>query len=473
MSLRNVVLALVVASLAACQSMSSPPPTAPTASSATEHAARVAHMQLPNGLRVFVMEDHRAPVVVSQVWYKVGSADEPKGLGGISHVVEHMMFDGTQRIGPGQFSKIIAENGGRENAFTAQDYTVYFQELAASRLPIALDLEADRMQNLNITDQQFNKEIKVVMEERRMRTDDNPDALTDEKFNYEAYGNYPYGHPVIGWMRDLRKFNAGDVRAWYKRWYAPNNAILVVVGDVKPDAVFALAKKYFGPIPARPIDRPPPPPAPDQAEPRMAFVRAPAELPYIVFGFHTPRLRSPDFTDAYALDVASGVLDGGQSSRFARDLIRGRQIAVSADADYSGIGRFAPMFTLDAVPAAGYNVMQVQQAMIRELERLKREPVGAAELERVKAQVAASQVYQRDSVFGQAMMIGMLETVGLPWQLMDDYAEHIKAVTPAQVQAVARKYFRTAAMTTVELRPLPIKGPRPPITPNSEQRHVR
>ena len=202
--------------------------------------------QLANGLKILVKEDHRAPVVVSQIWYKVGSSYEHSGSTGVAHVLEHMMFKGTKKHGPNEFSKIISANGGRENAFTGQDYTAYFQQLEKSRLPISFELEADRMANLNLRAEDFEKEVKVVMEERRMRTEDNPQALTYEQFAATAFVSSPYHHPIIGWMDDLEHMDVNDMRSWYKHWYAPNNATLVVAGDVDPDAVFELAKKYFG-----------------------------------------------------------------------------------------------------------------------------------------------------------------------------------------------------------------------------------
>ncbi|KPL27373.1 MAG: peptidase M16, partial [Acidithiobacillales bacterium SM1_46] len=213
-------------------------------------SGKVSERTLANGLRVIVKEDHRSPVVVSELWYKVGSMDEPEGLTGMSHVLEHMMFKGTARLKPNEFSRIIAENGGRENAFTHYDYTGYYQMLEKSRLAVSFENEADRMRNLVLDPEEFGREIKVVMEERRLRTEDQPDSLLYEKFMNTAYRVHPYRNPIIGWMRDLEIMKASDLRAWYDRWYTPNNAILVVVGDVQPREVFTLAEKYYGPIKA-------------------------------------------------------------------------------------------------------------------------------------------------------------------------------------------------------------------------------
>lgn len=420
---------------------------------------------LSNGLKVIVKEDHRSPVVVSQVWYKVGSSYEPEGLTGISHVLEHMMFKGTTEHKAGEFSRIIAANGGRENAFTGDDYTAYFQQLEKSRLPISFELEADRMRNLLLQEDQFKRELQVVMEERRMRTDDQPQALTYERFMATAYTKSPYHHPVIGWMRDLEHLTVRDVRDWYHRWYVPNNATIVVVGDVKPDEVFALAKKYFGAIPARPVPLADASIEPAQQTPRRTTVSAPAEVPYLLLGYHAPVLTGGRDREQYALDVISGILAGGQSARFARELIRGQRVAASVDASYDAATKYPPMFLVSGVPAAGHDVADVQRAVLAQVERLQTQRVSDAELERVKAQVIAQDIYGQDSVFGQAMLIGMFDTVGLDWRLRDRYVDNIRRVTADDVQAAARKYLNEHNMTVAILNPLPIDRsvPRPAV----------
>jgi zinc protease len=415
---------------------------------------------LANGMRVIVKEDHRSPVVVSMVWYKVGSIDEPKGLTGISHALEHMMFKGTKNHGPNEMSRIIAENGGRENAFTSSDYTAYFQQLEKSRLPIALELEADRMQNLTLDAEEFKKEIQVVMEERRLRTDDKPESLTYEKMLSVAYEKHPYHHPVIGWMDDLRKLKVKDVRDWYQRYYRPNNATLVVVGDVKPADVVELAKKYFGPIPPRDSKRPAIPSEPSQSATRSTEVRAPAQVPYLLMGYHVPVFSSVETKTAdwepYALTVLSGVLDGGRSARFERDLVREKKVAVRVGAGYDAIGRGATLFLFDGTPAADRSTKDLEETIRSEIERIKKEPISAEELARVKAQVVASDVFRRDSVFYQAMQLGQLAVCGLDLDLLDERVRRISAVTPEQVSAVARKYFVDSNLTVAVLDPLPI-----------------
>ena len=424
--------------------------------------AKVHTFRLDNGLKVIVKQDHRAPVVVSQIWYKVGASYENDGHTGISHVLEHMMFKGTKRHPAGEFSRIIARNGGRENAFTGRDYTAYFQQLAKDRLPIALKLEADRMRHLTLPPKAFKKELQVVLEERRMRTDDQPRALTYEQFYATAFMANPYHHPIIGWKNDIEHLTDADVRRWYHDWYAPNNATLVVVGDVDPKWVYGLAKRYFGPLEPSKLTAPKPRSEPAQNGPRKITVSLPAELPYLLIGYKVPVLKSAEHDwEPYALEVLSGILDGGDSARFARDLVRGRQVAASAGTDYDLYALHNDLFVIDATPAQGHTLAQVRTAVDREIERLKSRPVSQKELDRIKAQVVASQVYQRDSMFYQAMQIGILETVGLGWQRLDEYVQRIRAITPAQVQAVARKYLVDKGMTVAELKPLPLQGKRP------------
>ena len=413
--------------------------------------------RLDNGLKLIVQVDRRAPVVVSQVWYKVGAGYEHSGITGVSHVLEHMMFKGTKRHAAGEFSRIISENGGRENAFTSRDYTAYFQRLEKSRLPISFELEADRMRGLLLPEDEFRKEVRVVMEERRLRTEDKPAALTHEQLYAAAFTASPYGHPVIGWMNDLESLTVADLRAWYRRWYAPNNATVVVVGDVEPEAVLALAKRYFGPLAASEVLPPKPRLEPAQKGERRVTVRAPAELPYLMLGYKTPVLKTaePEW-EAYALEVLAGVLDGGESARLARRLVRGRQLAASASAGYSLYGQRNGLFLLSGVPARGQTAARLEKALRKEVDRFRNERVSDGELARVKAQVVASAVYERDSQFYQAMQIGTLETVGLGWPVLEEYVDKIRAVTAEQVQAVARKYFNDAGLTVAILDPLPL-----------------
>jgi zinc protease len=426
-------------------------------------AGAVHEYQLDNGLKVIIREDHRAPIVVSQVWYKVGASYEHDGITGVSHVLEHMMFKGTDDHPAGEFSRIISENGGRENAFTSADYTAYFQRLEKSRLPISFELESDRMRKLNLQEEDFIKEINVVMEERRLRTDDKPTALTYEQFAATAFIISSVRIPTIGWMNDLENMQLDDLQHWYERWYAPNNAILVVVGDVEAEAVLKLAKKYFGPLKPEVIVPPKPRVEPVQKGKRNITVKAPAEVPYTIMGYKAPVLATAEESwEPYALEVLANVLDGGGSSRLTRDLVRGSQIATSAGAGYDLYDRQAGLFLLDGTPAGSSTIADVQAALLEQIQQLKDEQVTDKELTRIKSGVVASAVYELDSMFYQAMKIGQLEAVGLDWRLAVEYVDRINAVTAEQVQAVAKKYLVEEALTVAVLDPLPMETGRKP-----------
>ena len=421
--------------------------------------AAVHEYQLENGLKLIVKEDHRAPVVVSQVWYRVGASYEYDGITGVSHVLEHMMFKGTDAHPPGEFSRIISANGGSENAFTSSDYTAYFQRLEKSRLAVSFELEADRMRNLHLQDEEFLKEIKVVMEERRLRTEDKPTALTYEQFNATAFTSSSARIPTIGWMNDLENMELDDLQVWYERWYAPNNAIVVVAGDVEPDAVFKLAKQYFGPLKPEQVVPPKPRIEPPQQGKRSITVRAPAEVPYTIMGYKVPVLKTAQENwEPYALAVLAGILDGGDSARLTSELVRVSQIATDAGAGYDLYDRQDSLFLLDGTPAGTHTIDEVQQALMQQLQRLKDKPVDADELARVKSRVVADAVYEQDSVFYQAMKIGKLEAIGLDWRLADEYVERINAVTAEQLQAVASKYLVDKYLTVAQLDPLPMES---------------
>ena len=420
--------------------------------------AEIQEFKLDNGLKIVVQEDHRAPVVVSQVWYRAGALDEVNGKTGVAHVLEHMMFKGTKEVPAGQFSRLVAAAGGKENAFTAQDQTTYYQQLEKSQLPLSLRLEADRMANLNFSNEEFAKEIKVVMEERRWRTEDKPQSKVSEQFNSTIYHVHPYGRPVVGWMNDLENMTADDAREWYKNWYAPNNATLVVVGDVNAADVLKLAKQYFGKLKPHALPARKPQIEPEQKGERRVVVKAPAKLPYVLMGFHVPALQDADKdVDPYALEILAAVLNGNASARLNQNLVRESQIAVDVDAGYDMIqrGRHS-IFVLDATPSEGKTVADLEAAILQEIEKIKTTGVTEEELLRVKAQVIAADVYQRDSMFYQAMQIGQLETAGFSWRLLQDYPAKLQAVTAEQVQAVAQKYFNQDNMTVATLDPQPI-----------------
>jgi zinc protease len=415
---------------------------------------KVFEQTLANGLKILVKEDHRSPVAVSQVWYKVGSSYEPGGITGISHMLEHMMFKGTDKHAQGEFSRIISENGGDENAFTGQDYTAYFQTMEASRLAVSFELEADRMRNLHLLPEELKKELQVVTEERRMRTDDNPQAKMQEQFMSVAYSNSAYKHPIIGWPADIANYTVEDIQAWYQRWYAPNNATLVVVGDVQPTAVFELAEKYFGALKPSDIKALKPQTEIEQLGVRKMTVKVPAKLPSILMGYKVPVLKTAaNEWEIYALEVLAGVLDGGNSARLSTNLVRGKQIAVAANAGYEMTSRLSDLFELEATPAAGKTVLELETALKSEVKKLQETLITNDELQRIKAQVLASDIYQKDSNFYQAMQIGTLETVGLGWQKADEYVAKINQVTAEQVREVAQKYLVDDHLSIAYLEP--------------------
>jgi zinc protease len=425
-------------------------------------ATQVVQHELPNGLRVLVKPDHRAPVVVFMVWYQVGSMDELAGKTGVAHVLEHMLFKGTKEVPAGEFSRIIAEAGGRDNAFTSRDYTGYFQMLHKSQLPLAMKLEADRMVNATLSADEFAKEIRVVMEERRWRTDDRPRSLVYEQLAAAAFRAHPYRTPVIGWMNDLVNMTVADAREFYQRWYAPNNAMLVVVGDVQPEEVQKLAAEHFGKharqtLPVRKNHVEPP-----QLGPIQLTVRAPAELPYVLMAYRAPALREPEKEwEPYALEMLANVLNGNEAARLNRSLVRTERVASSASATYDGVGRGPGMFYLSVTPSQGRTVQEAEQALRREIAKLIEEGVTEDELKRVRSQAVASHVFQRDSMYFQAQQIGAIEMAGLTHRVADIFVEKLKAVTADQVREVAKKYLIDDALTVAYLDPQPMSGKRP------------
>lgn len=419
-------------------------------------AMNTEEFKLENGLKVVVREDHRAPIVVAQIWYKVGSAQEHRGVTGIAHALEHMMFQGTQKW-PGEgISELISENGGRDNAFTSYDFTAYYAELEASKLPLFFEIEADRMVNLELSQEAFTNEIQVVMEERRLRTDDRPRALTYERFMATAHPAGPYHHPVVGWMDDLEHMRIEDLRAWYQQWYRPENAVIVVVGDVVPKDVYALAQAHFSGITSKPL---PAVKEKRELEPlgqKYLEVHQPAQLPYLMMGFLTPSLGEYDQDwEPYALMVAATALDSGLSSRFNEDLVRHRKIAAYAGADYDAFRSSATQFLLSGIPSQDHNVADLQRAFDHHIQKLQQEEIAPQEWERLQAQLMASEIFDKDSMSAQATMLGVWESIGLTWQDADRYIEKLQHVTPLQVKQVANKYFTLERKTVAHLIPTP------------------
>jgi zinc protease len=412
---------------------------------------------LANGLRVIVKEDRRAPTVVHMVWYRAGAMDEKDGTSGVAHVLEHMMFKGTRTLKPGEFNRRVAEAGGRDNAFTSLDYTAYFQIVPKAALPEMMRLEADRMANLRLQPEEFAAEIQVVMEERRLRTDDNPQARVYEALKAAAFTAHPYRRPIIGWMDDLKNMTWQDARDWYRDWYAPNNAYVVVVGDVDHQAVFKLAARTYGQHKAKPLPVRKPQNEPQQTGMRRVTVKAPAQTPYLLMAWKAPKLVDIDQDrEPYALEVLASLLDGNDASRFPKRLVRGEKIAQSAGAGYDATVRGETHFILAGQPAAGRSVAELEAAFKGEIQRIREEGVSEDELKRIKTQTIAAQVYKRDSLMAQAMEIGHAEASGVHWRAIDKLLDKLRSVTAAEVQAVAGKYFTDDTLTVAVLDPQPL-----------------
>lgn len=367
------------------------------------------------------------------------------------------MFKGTKTLKTGEFNRRVAEAGGRDNAFTSLDYTAYFQIVPKGALPEMMRLEADRMEHLAFKPEDFASEVQVVMEERRLRTDDNPQARVYEALNAAAFTAHPYRRPIIGWMDDLEHMTWQDALGWYRSWYAPNNAYVVVVGDVDHKEVFRLAEQTYGQYKAKPLPVRKPQNEPLQDGIRRVTVKAPAQLPYLMMAWKAPKLVDIDKDrDPYALEVLSALLDGNDAARFPKRLVRGEKIAQSAGAGYDATLRGETKFVLAGQPAAGRTVAELEAALRAEIKRIQDEGVTEEELKRVKTQTIAAQVYKRDSLMAQAMEIGQSEASGVHWRDIDKLLDKIRGVTAEEVQAVAKKYFGDDTLTVAVLDPQPL-----------------
>lgn len=405
---------------------------------------------LDNGLKVLLLEERKAPVVTFHVWYRVGSRNEQPGRTGLAHFMEHMMFKGTPQMGAQAFSQVIRRNGGRDNAFTSQDYTGYFVTLAADRVHLPLEMEPDRMINLLLDPDEVERERDVVMEERRLRTEDDPTSSLWEKAQAAAFTTHPYRNPVIGWMDDIRKLSREDLQAFYKTYYAPNNAVVVVVGDFKRAELLPRIQKAFGAIP-----RGPGAPAvrsvepPQTGERRVTLTREDAKLPFIMAVYHVPTLTDPD---SYPLEVLEVILAGGKSARLHRSLVYEKQLALSAGAYYARVSADPEVFSVYASALPGKRAEELEQALYAEIERLKTEPVSARELDKAKNQIEASFIFSQDSIFSLARQLASYEIVA-GWEHWKAYVPGVRAVTAADVQRVAKKYFRAENRTAGVLIP--------------------
>jgi zinc protease len=400
-------------------------------------AAQVQEHVLDNGLKVLLLEDHKSPAVTFQVWYRVGARNEKDGKSGLAHFLEHMMFKGTPTTGPEEYSRIIAKNGGRTNAFTSSDVTVYFATMSREKIGIEIELEADRMANALLGDQYFEPEKKVIQEERRMRTDDNPVSALSEATSAVAYTVHPYRRPVVGWMQDILALTRQDLVDFYKLYYAPNNAYIVMVGDFSSPEMLSKITAAFGKIP-----RGPEPPKVsieeiEQRGERRLVLKKEAELPFVLNFYHAPNLKS---ADSFALDLLTVVLAGGKSSRFYHDLVYQKRLVRGIDADYSGISIDPAGLSIYAQLLPGIEPAAVEREIEGGIEKVKSELIAERELQKAKNQVEAAFVFAQDSIFGQAMKIGYYEAVG-GWRQMDSYLDGIRKVTREDIRRVARQYL--------------------------------
>ncbi len=398
--------------------------------------------RLDNGLKVIIKEDHRSPVVMTQVWYRVGSNDEPKNLGGISHVLEHMMFKGTKNISASDFERLIAKFGGTNNAFTSYDYTGYYEIFPANRLSLALELEADRMTNLQLNEKDFSKERLVVMEERRQRVDDNPNALAFEQFMTAVYPNSPKGQSVIGPMTEIENITLKDLQQWYETWYTPNNATIVIVGAVKPEHALAEVKKYFADKPAKSL-----PNRPSVTEQSFRgfnekTIHLPVQVPSIMMAYNVPTLTtSKDPKIAYSLSALADVLDGGLSARLEKRLVRDKQLLASVGVSYSAFSRGDGQFFIKATPRDNVDLATAKQAILAEIEALKSQPIQQSELNRAKTNILTGLIYSQDSVSGQAQMIGSLDSIGLDDRMIYQLPAIFDTIDQDSLHQVAKHYF--------------------------------
>jgi zinc protease len=412
---------------------------------------QVSETILKNGLKVILLENHKAPLITFQAWYRVGSRDEEWGLTGLSHMLEHMMFKGTEKIGPGEFSRTIERNGGDDNAFTSNDYTAYFENMSADRIHIPITLESDRMQGLLLGEEDFKTERSVVMEERRLRTDDNPKAVLIEQLQAAAFQLQPYRWPVIGWMQDIARFSVGDLRRYYKTHYNPANAIIVVVGDFSTEKLLPSIEEAFASIPGgsapdRNRDRDQP-----QLGERRITVRREAQLASIVKAYHVPNLME---TDSYVLEVIASILSAGESSRLNRTVVREKQLALSVDAENELVSKDPNLFSMSADVMPGKRVEQVEKALRLEIDKLHKNLVRPRELIKAKNQLESAFTFAQDSLFNQGMLLATYEITS-SWKDADRYVRAVQGVSAEDVRRVARKYLVPDNCTTAILLPLP------------------
>jgi len=453
--------------LATTLAVATPAPIGSEASTSGGALAKAQQFTLANGMTLIVKPDRRAPTAVHMLWVRVGAMDEVDGSSGVAHVLEHMMFKGTATVPAGEFSRRVAALGGRENAFTSRDYTGYYQQIPSARLEDVMKLEADRFANNQWVDEEFKKELEVVKEERRMRTEDSPAALMNEALNATVFVASPYRRPVVGWMNDLQALTPFDARSFYQRWYVPANAAVVVAGDVDVTLVRRWAEKYYGSLPVRAVPERKPRAEPVQSGMKRLAFKAPAEQASVTLAFKVPGLElrpdAKDDADALALTVLAAVLDGYSGARLERALTQGADRLADSAGAYNGLwGRGPQLFMLMGVPAPGKSVQQVEDALRAQVARIAQDGITPAELSRVKAQWVAGEIYKLDSLFSQARELGTQWVQGFSVDAGEQLIDQLRRVTAGQVQAVAQRYFGDDALTVAHLLPQPLDKVRKP-----------
>ncbi|HDZ82300.1 MAG TPA: insulinase family protein [Roseobacter sp.] len=410
----------------------------------------VTHYTLDNGMEVVVVEDHRAPSVQQMVWYRAGSADEPKGSSGVAHFLEHLLFKATDKMEAGEFSATVAKNGGRDNAFTSYDYTAYFQRVASDRLELMMQMESDRMKNIRLTPENIATERNVIIEERNQRTENDPGALFREQMNAAQYLNHRYGTPVIGWMHEMRELDLKDAIDFYDLYYSPNNAILVVSGDVQPDEVLRLAKQYYGVIPANPDlpERLRTQEPPQTAERRMTFRDDRVAQEYVSRSYLAQERDPGDQKTAAALTMLAEILGGGTTSYFAEKLQFDTPIATYSAAFYNGQALDDTTFNVIVVPQPGVTLQEAEDAMDAAIASFMKKGVDPDQLDRIKQQIRAEQIYARDDADSVANRYGSALAIGLTVQDVQDWPDVLEAVTAEDIMQAAKDVFNREASVT-------------------------
>lgn len=426
-----------------------------TTMSAVADEQDIKHFILKNGISLYVISDHRTPLAWFQIWYNVGSADETNGITGISHALEHMMFKGTQKYTDGSIAKIVSDNGGEQNAFTSRDYTCYWQRFPTDKIELSFDIESDRMQNLILRDDDFDKEKQVILEERKMRVDNNPDMLNYEQFAAAMFLAAPYQEPVIGWQRDIENLTVTDLRKWYDSWYKPANATIVIAGDVNPQEMLGLANKYFSNIKpgvlAKRVDLKKVP----QFGKKTLTVNAPAQNNSFILGFSAPSIReAEDKSDIYALTLLNTLLSGGENSILTRKLQREKQVALEISSYYSPFAKHDGAILFSAIPSAGISSVELENFLWQELQNVINEPIAAEKIAIAKTQIIMAERYEKEQALDRAYNVGSISSIGLSMHDYEIFIQQLQQVTAAQIQQVAKKYFNINHATISYLEPI-------------------